>query len=87
VPSSLQVAPFILAEAAISFLGFGMQPPTAAWGSLLETGEQYFWSAPWLITFPGLALLRTALAANLTGDLLRDLFDPRLRGVQGAAEA
>ncbi len=78
VLSSLQVAQFIVAEAAISFLGFGVQPPMASWGNMLNEGKTYIYNAWWMTTFPGLALVVTALGVNLVGDWLRDTLDPRL---------
>jgi peptide/nickel transport system permease protein len=78
VLSSLQVAQFIVAEAAISFLGFGVQPPMASWGNMLNEGKTYIYNAWWMTTFPGLALVLTALSVNLVGDWLRDTLDPRL---------
>jgi peptide/nickel transport system permease protein len=79
VISTLQVARFIIAEASISFLGFGVQPPTPAWGSMVSEGLDYVYSAWWLITLPGLALAVVALAVNITGDWLRDTLDPRIQ--------
>ncbi len=79
VIGTLQVARFIIAEASISFLGFGVQPPTPAWGSMVSEGLQFILSAWWLITFPGLMLALVALAVNITGDWLRDMLDPRIR--------
>lgn len=79
VIGTLQVARFIIAEASISFLGFGVQPPTPAWGSMVSEGLQYMLNAWWLITFPGLMLALVALAVNITGDWLRDVLDPRIR--------
>lgn len=79
VIGTLQVARFIIAEASISFLGFGVQPPTPAWGSMVSDGLKFILSAWWLITFPGLALALVALAVNITGDWLRDTLDPRIR--------
>lgn len=79
VIGTLQVARFIIAEASISFLGFGVQPPTPAWGSMVSEGLQFILSAWWLITFPGLLLALVALAVNITGDWLRDTLDPRIR--------
>ncbi len=76
--SSLQVAQFIVAEAAISFLGFGVQPPMASWGNMLNEGKTYIYNAWWMTTFPGVALVLTALGVNLVGDWLRDTLDPRL---------
>lgn len=78
VVGTLQVARFIIAEASISFLGFGVQPPTPAWGSMVSEGLDYIFSAWWLITLPGLALALVALAVNITGDWLRDTLDPRI---------
>lgn len=80
VIGTLQVARFIIAEASISFLGFGVQPPTPAWGSMVSEGLQFILSAWWLITLPGLLLALVALAVNITGDWLRDTLDPRIRG-------
>lgn len=79
VVSTLQVAQFIVAEAAISFLGFGVQPPTPAWGNMLSEGRDYLYNAWWLTTFPGIALALTALGVNLFGDWLRDTLDPKLQ--------
>jgi len=78
VISTLQVSQFIIAEATISFLGFGIQPPTAAWGTMVSDGRNYIFFAWWLSTFPGAALALTALGVNLAGDWLRDTLDPRL---------
>lgn len=78
VIGTLQVARFIIAEASISFLGFGVRPPTPAWGSMVSEGLDYIFSAWWLITLPGLALALVALAVNITGDWLRDTLDPRI---------
>ncbi len=79
VISTLQVSQFIIAEATISFLGFGIQPPTPAWGSMVSDGRNYIFFAWWLPACPGAALALTALGVNLTGDWLRDALDPRLR--------
>ena len=79
VISTLQISQFIIAEATISFLGFGVQPPTPAWGSMVSDGRNYIFFAWWLAAFPGAALAVTALGVNLTGDWLRDTLDPRLR--------
>lgn len=76
VLSSLQAANYIIAEAGISFLGFGIQPPNPAWGNMLNEGKDFIFSAWWLITFPGIAILLTALGINLFGDWLRDALDP-----------
>ena len=77
VYSTLTVAANILLEAGLSFLGIGIQAPVASWGNLLETGPQFYTTQPWLMVWPGLAVLLTTLAFNLLGDGLRDAFDPR----------
>lgn len=79
VLASLEVGRMIIAEAAISFLGFGIQPPTAAWGNILSEGRDYMTTAWWLTVFPGLAIAITSLAVNIVGDALRDKLDPKLR--------
>jgi peptide/nickel transport system permease protein len=79
VVASLQFSQFIVAEAAISFLGFGVQPPTPAWGSMLSESRDFLYVAWWLAAFPGIALAVTALGINLVGDWLRDILDPKLR--------
>jgi peptide/nickel transport system permease protein len=79
VVASLQFSQFVVAEAAISFLGFGVQPPTPAWGSMLSESRDYLYIAWWLAAFPGAALALTALGVNLVGDWLRDTLDPKLR--------
>lgn len=81
VSSTLSVANAILSEAYISFLGMGVQPPTATWGNMLETSAKYMDSAPWLWFFPGLLILLTTLGINFVGDGLRDALDPRSRTV------
>ncbi|MGE8204738.1 ABC transporter permease [Heyndrickxia sp. NPDC080065] len=80
VLSSLQVASFIIAEASVSFLGFGVQPPQPAWGNMLNEGKDYIFNSWWLITFPGIAIVITTLGVNLFGDWLRDELDPELKG-------
>ena len=79
IVASLQFSQFIVAEAAISFLGFGVQPPTPAWGSMLSESRDFLYVAWWLAAFPGAALALTALGVNLVGDWLRDVLDPKLR--------
>jgi peptide/nickel transport system permease protein len=74
---TLIVAAFILAEAGLSFLGLGIELPTASWGNLLSQASEYYTLQPWLLVWPGLAVLLTTLAFNLLGDGLRDAFDPR----------
>jgi peptide/nickel transport system permease protein len=79
VSATLGVANAILAEAYISFLGLGVQPPTATWGNMLDGANNYLESAPWLWFFPGLLILLTVLSINFLGDGLRDAIDPRSR--------
>jgi peptide/nickel transport system permease protein len=77
VYSTLGFAQNILFEAGLSFLGVGIQLPTASWGNLLSTAPEFYTTQPWLMLWPGLAVLMTTLAFNLLGDGLRDAFDPR----------
>lgn len=79
VIASLGLGNAILAEAALSFLGLGIQPPEASWGSMLNFGMQFLRDAPYLSIFPGIAIFITVLGFNLLGDGLRDALDPRLR--------
>ena len=79
VYSSLIVASFILFEAALSFVGVGIQLPTASWGNLLAEAPNYYTTVPLLMLWPGIAVILTTLAFNLLGDGLRDAFDPRSR--------
>ena len=79
VQTTLNVGSAIIDTAGLSFLGLGTQPPTPDWGNMLSAGRSYVIDAPWIATFPGLAILVTVLAFNLMGDALRDAFDPRLR--------
>jgi peptide/nickel transport system permease protein len=77
VYTTLSVASFIIAEAGLSYLGVGIKLPTASWGNLLQQASDYYTTQPWLMVWPGLAVLVTTLAFNLLGDGLRDAFDPR----------
>ena len=71
----------ILAEASLSFLGFGIPPPTPSWGGMLSgIGRTYMFLAPWMVLWPGLALGIVVYGVNMFGDAVRDLLDPRLRG-------
>lgn len=79
VRATLDVGMSILIAANLSFLGFGIQPPTPEWGAMVSGGRNYIMSAWWIVTFPGLTILFTVLASNLMGDALRDFLDPRLR--------
>jgi peptide/nickel transport system permease protein len=76
VNATLSVAAAILTESALSFLGFGVQPPTPTWGNLLNGSRQFAQLYPWLVWFPGLAILITVLCVNFLGDGLRDALDP-----------
>ena len=79
VSATFGIAGAILTETALSFLGFGVPPPTASWGEILSQSKRYVDSAWWLVTFPGLAIFVTVTAFNLVGEGLRDAMDPRLR--------
>ena len=79
VSVSFGVAGAILTESSLSFLGFGIQPPTASWGELLKQAQAHVHFAWWLVVFPGLAIFITVTAFNLVGEGLRDAMDPRLR--------
>jgi len=76
VAGTLGVASAILAESTLSFLGLGLQPPTASWGSMLKDAQAQVFTAPWLAVFPGLMVFVTVLAINMVGDGLRDALDP-----------
>ncbi len=77
VLTTLAIGNNMLLESTLSFLGIGVQPPTPSWGSMLAEGQQVFEYAPWLLYYPGLALLFSVLGFNLLGDGLRELFNPR----------
>jgi peptide/nickel transport system permease protein len=77
VSATLGVANAILSEAYVSFLGLGVQPPTASWGNMLDSAYKYLETAPWLWFYPGTLVLLTVLSVNFVGDGLRDAFDPR----------
>jgi peptide/nickel transport system permease protein len=79
VQSSLSTATAITAEATLSFLGLGTQPPTPSWGSMLNFAQPYLGTAPWMAVYPGIAIFVTVLALNVLGDGLREALDPRLR--------
>ena len=79
VQASLGVGRAILAEAGLSYLGLGTQPPIASWGKMLQEAQGFMGQAPWMAIFPGVAIALTVLAFNMLGDGLRDLLDPRLR--------
>ena len=75
---TLGIGGAILAEAGLSFLGLGAQPPEPSWGSMLSAGRDYLLQAPWLSVYPGLAIFLTVMGFNLLGDGIRDLLDPRM---------
>jgi peptide/nickel transport system permease protein len=80
VYATLGIATTSLTEATLSFLGIGVQPPTASWGNMANDGQTYLDTAPWLIFFPSICIALLALSFNLIGDALRDILDPTLRG-------
>jgi len=80
VYATLGIATTVLLEATLSFLGIGVRPPTPSWGGIIFESQSYFLTAPWLVFFPGFAILASALAFNLVGDGLRDALDPTERG-------
>ncbi|AIF52932.1 ABC transporter permease [Pelosinus sp. UFO1] len=79
VRSTIGISEAILEAAALGFLGLGVMPPTAEWGTMLGAGRQTIFNAPHIVTFPGLAITLTVMAFNLLGDGLRDVLDPRLK--------
>ena len=80
VIATLELARAVVLEATLSFLGLGVQPPTPSWGGMIHEGREYLDTAWWISTVPGLVLLVTSLVVSRTGDWLRDLLDPTLRG-------
>jgi peptide/nickel transport system permease protein len=78
--ATLGIATTVLLEATLSYLGIGVRPPTPSWGNIIFENQNYFQSAPWLVFFPGMAILLLALSFNLLGDGLRDVLDPTQRG-------
>ena len=78
VQASLSVAFAILAEASLSFLGLGVQPAQASWGSMINAGRGYLQQAPWIVFGPGVVLFVTVVGLNFVGDAVRDALDPRL---------
>jgi peptide/nickel transport system permease protein len=79
VLATLRMGTLIIAEASLSFLGLGIQPPTPAWGSMVAAGRDYLLTAWWVSTMPGIALLILVLSINVFGEGLRDILDPRLK--------
>jgi peptide/nickel transport system permease protein len=82
VYATLGIATTVLLEAMLSFLGVGVQPPEPSWGGIIFESQSYFLNAPWLVFFPGIAIVLVALSFNLVGDALRDALDPTQRGRQ-----
>jgi peptide/nickel transport system permease protein len=82
VQATLAIAAAIIAEASLSFLGLGQQPPAPSWGSMLNTAKDYVDNAPWMAIWPGLSIFLLVLSFNLVGDGLRDALDPRQTGVK-----
>jgi peptide/nickel transport system permease protein len=78
VAVTLAAGSAIRAETSLSYLGLGIQPPMPSWGNMLSNAQQYFFSAPWLVFFPGICIFVTLMSFNLIGDGLRDAFDPRM---------
>ncbi len=79
VAATLTVGGAILSEAALSFLGIGIQPPTPSWGNMLQNAQDFIWNTPWLAVWPGAMIFLTVLCFNFLGDGLRDALDPRLK--------
>ena len=79
VIATLEIARMIVIESSLSFLGLGVQPPRASWGSMVADGRDYLLIAWWLSVLPGVAITLTVMSVNMLGDWLRDAFDPRLR--------
>jgi peptide/nickel transport system permease protein len=79
VQATLSIAAAIIAEAALSFLGLGQQPPSPSWGSMLNAAQRFLTTAPWVAIWPGLAIFLVVLSLNLVGDGLRDALDPKAR--------
>lgn len=77
---TLGISTTVLLEATLSYLGIGVQPPTPSWGNIIYENQTYFTSAPWLVFFPGVAIIALALAFNLLGDALREVLDPTQKG-------
>ena len=76
------MATTVLVEASLSFVGIGVPPPTPTWGNMINEAQQYYRADPWLVIFPGLAIMATVLGFNLLGDWLRDTLDPVQRQIR-----
>ena len=77
VQATVSIPGAIIAEAILSFLGLGVQPPSQSWGTMLSAAQQFLEAAPWMAWWPGLAIFSLTLSFNLAGDGLRDLLDPK----------
>jgi peptide/nickel transport system permease protein len=77
---TLGIATNVMLEASLSYLGIGVQPPTPSWGGMIQQAQSFYRTAPWMVIFPGLAIMVTVFAFNLLGDGLRDVLDPSQRG-------
>ena len=77
ITAATDIGSMMMELAALSFLGFGAQPPTPEWGSMLNEGRNFMQSAPWMMIYPGLAIFVTVVVFNMLGDNLRDILDPR----------
>ena len=77
---TLGIATNVMLEASLSYLGIGMQPPTPSWGGMIQQGQSYYRTAPWMVIFPGLAIILTVFTFNMLGDGLRDALDPTQQG-------
>src|SRR6185503_6829258 len=86
VSTSLSLSGAILADAGLSFLGLGTQPPDPSWGAMLQEGRRYMEDAWWMALYPGVGIMLAVLSFNLLGDGLRDILDPRLRGSQSGPD-
>jgi peptide/nickel transport system permease protein len=80
VYGTLGISTTVLLEATLSFLGIGVQPPTPSWGNIINENQTYFTTAPWLVFFPGAAIILLALGFNVVGDTLREILDPTQKG-------
>jgi peptide/nickel transport system permease protein len=83
VYTTLLIPVSIVSEAALSYLGVGVQPPTADWGAMIAEAQNYYQQAWWFLTFPSVALILTTLAFNILGDGIRDAIDPRGTDLRG----
>jgi peptide/nickel transport system permease protein len=79
VQATISIAAAIIAEASLSFLGLGQQPPAPSWGSMLNTAQRFLTNAPWMAFWPGVAIFLAVLSFNVLGDGLRDALDPKER--------